>query len=115
MVDALRTTLPGATTKKLRAQLSSWKRISRHRSKSVNDVDPSSVEAVVTLCAEESWLCPTRQTGSHIRLTTERNGQHHITVPQKRQLTIGKINAVIWEMVRHFGVDRKTLVSQVFG
>jgi predicted RNA binding protein YcfA (HicA-like mRNA interferase family) len=23
----------------------------------------------------------TRQTGSHIRLTTQSNGQHHITVP----------------------------------
>lgn len=23
----------------------------------------------------------TRQTGSHIRLTTEQNGQHHITFP----------------------------------
>ncbi|MFW5740247.1 MAG: type II toxin-antitoxin system HicA family toxin [Myxococcota bacterium] len=57
---------------------------------------------------------PTRQTGSHIRLTTERNGQHHITIPQKRQLTIGKINAVVWEMVRHFQVDRKTLAAQVF-
>jgi len=57
---------------------------------------------------------PTRQTGSHIRLTTERHGQHHITLPHKRQLTIGKINAVVWEMVRHFGVDRKTLVAQVF-
>lgn len=57
---------------------------------------------------------PTRQTGSHIRLTTERNGQHHITIPQKRQLTIGKINAVVWEMVRHFGIDRKTLTAQVF-
>ena len=57
---------------------------------------------------------PTRQTGSHIRLTTERNGQHHITLPQKRQLTIGKINAVVWEMVRQFGIDRKTLVAQVF-
>ncbi|MEQ8584090.1 MAG: type II toxin-antitoxin system HicA family toxin [Marinoscillum sp.] len=24
---------------------------------------------------------PTRQTGSHIRLTTRENGTHHITVP----------------------------------
>ena len=24
----------------------------------------------------------TRQTGSHIRLSTEQNGQHHITIPQ---------------------------------
>jgi len=58
---------------------------------------------------------PTRQTGSHIRLTTEQNGQHHITIPQKRQLTIGKINAVLWELVRHFGVARADLVKQLFG
>lgn len=30
--------------------------ISGHRSKSVNDVDPASVDAVVTLCADE--VCP---------------------------------------------------------
>jgi len=58
---------------------------------------------------------PTRQTGSHIRLTTDRGGQHHITVPQKRQLTIGKINAVLWEMVRHHGVIRSELVVVLFG
>ncbi len=57
---------------------------------------------------------PTRQTGSHIRLTTEQGGQHHITIPQKRQLTIGKINAVLWEMVRHFGIKRQVLVEQLF-
>lgn len=57
---------------------------------------------------------PTRQTGSHIRLTTEENGQHHITIPQKRQLTIGKINAVLWELVRHFNIPRKELMKQLF-
>jgi predicted RNA binding protein YcfA (HicA-like mRNA interferase family) len=57
---------------------------------------------------------PTRQTGSHIRLTTERGGQHHITIPQKRQLTIGKINAVLWELVRHHGLPRKELMVILF-
>jgi len=57
---------------------------------------------------------PTRQTGSHVRLTTEKNGQHHITIPQKRQLTIGKINAVLWELVRHFGVPRNEIMTQLF-
>ncbi len=58
---------------------------------------------------------PTRQTGSHIRLTTETNGQHHITIPATKQLAIGKINAVLWEMVRHFGIPRPQLVKQLFG
>jgi len=50
-----------------------------------------------------------------MRLTTEQGGQHHITVPAHRRLTIGKINAVLWELVRHFGVERRQLVAELFG
>jgi predicted RNA binding protein YcfA (HicA-like mRNA interferase family) len=57
----------------------------------------------------------TRQVGSHIRLTTEQNGQHHITIPAKRRLTIGKINDVLWRMVHHFGIPRQELMKQLFG
>ena len=57
---------------------------------------------------------PTRQTGSHIRLTTERGGQHHITIPAAKRLTIGKVNAVIWELVRHFQMDKKEILEDVF-
>ena len=56
-----------------------------------------------------------RQVGSHIRLTTEQGGQHHITIPAKRNLTIGKISAVIWELVRHFQLPRKEVTQRVFG
>ena len=56
----------------------------------------------------------TRQTGSHLRLSTEQNGQHHITFPSKRNLTIGKINAVIWDLVRHFGIPRQEVVAKLF-
>lgn len=57
----------------------------------------------------------TRQVGSHMRLTTEEGGQHHITIPAHHRLTIGKINAVLWELVRHFGIGRDQLVEQLFG
>ncbi|HEY9676307.1 MAG TPA: type II toxin-antitoxin system HicA family toxin [Waterburya sp.] len=30
-----------------------------------------------------------RQTGSHIRLTSQRNGEHHITVPAHDPIKIG--------------------------
>lgn len=56
----------------------------------------------------------TRQTGSHMRLTTELQGQHHITIPAKRSLTIGKINAVVWELVRHFGLPRGEVARALF-
>lgn len=35
----------------------------------------------------------TRQTGSHIRLTTPENGEHHITIPAHPELRIGTLNA----------------------
>ena len=56
----------------------------------------------------------TRQVGSHLRLTTDQNGQHHITVPAHRRLTIGKINAVVWELVRHFGQPRGEIARRLF-
>jgi predicted RNA binding protein YcfA (HicA-like mRNA interferase family) len=33
----------------------------------------------------------TRQTGSHIRLTTSENGEHHITIPANNPLKIGTL------------------------
>ena len=57
----------------------------------------------------------TRQVGSHIRLTTEQNGQHHMTIPAHKQLTIGKINAVLWELEKHFRLERKEVLERLFG
>jgi predicted RNA binding protein YcfA (HicA-like mRNA interferase family) len=56
----------------------------------------------------------TRQVGSHMRLTTEQKGQHHITIPAHKQVTIGKINALLWDLVLHFGMDRKELMTLLF-
>lgn len=56
-----------------------------------------------------------RQVGSHMRLTTEERGQHHLTVPAHKRLTIGKINAALWEISRHFGMPRKELLALLFG
>ena len=33
----------------------------------------------------------TRRQGSHIRLTTERNGQHHVTVPDHKPIKTGTL------------------------
>ena len=55
----------------------------------------------------------TRQTGSHLRLTTEEQGQHHITIPNKKRLTIGKVNAVIWDLVRHFKISRQEVLARI--
>ena len=46
---------------------------------------------------------PTRQTGSHIRLTTLQNGQHHITIPNHDPLRIGTLNAILTDVAQHLG------------
>jgi predicted RNA binding protein YcfA (HicA-like mRNA interferase family) len=37
----------------------------------------------------------TRQTGSHIRLTTTVGGEHHVTVPRHDPLRVGTLNAIL--------------------
>lgn len=37
----------------------------------------------------------TRQAGSHMRLTTQQGGEHHITVPRHNPLRIGTLNSIL--------------------
>lgn len=55
-----------------------------------------------------------RQTGSHIRLTTQLNGEHHITVPAHNPLKVGTLNAILREIAEHFDLTRDQLLSQLF-
>ena len=57
----------------------------------------------------------TRQTGSHIRLTTTRAGQHHVTVPRHDPLRIGTLNGILADVAKHFGLTRDELVTRLFG
>ncbi len=57
----------------------------------------------------------TRQTGSHLRLTTLEGGEHHITIPRHKPLRVGTLSAILNEVARHVGVDRQTLVEALFG
>jgi predicted RNA binding protein YcfA (HicA-like mRNA interferase family) len=52
----------------------------------------------------------TRQTGSHIRLTTQSNGQHHITDPLK----IGTLNAILRSVAEHLGLTKDEFLEQMF-
>jgi predicted RNA binding protein YcfA (HicA-like mRNA interferase family) len=43
-----------------------------------------------------------RQNGSHIRLTTLENGEHHITVPNHNPIKIGTLSSIIADIAEHF-------------
>ncbi|MEW6492367.1 MAG: type II toxin-antitoxin system HicA family toxin [Cyanobacteriota bacterium] len=55
-----------------------------------------------------------RQTGSHIRLTTQENGEHHITIPNHSPIKIGTLSAILRDIENHFDVTREELLTQLF-
>jgi predicted RNA binding protein YcfA (HicA-like mRNA interferase family) len=57
----------------------------------------------------------TRQTGSHLRLTTQLNGEHHITIPQHKDLRIGTLSAILADVAEHVGISRDELITDLFG
>jgi predicted RNA binding protein YcfA (HicA-like mRNA interferase family) len=56
----------------------------------------------------------TRQTGSHIRLTTHKNGTHHITIPNHAPIKIGTLSAILSDMAIHFKVSKDEIIQQLF-
>ena len=56
----------------------------------------------------------TRQTGSHLRLTTQRNGEHHITIPNHSPLKVGTLNSILKSVADHLKLSREELFQQLF-
>ena len=57
----------------------------------------------------------TRQTDSHLRLTTHEHGEHHLTIPQHAALRIGTLSAILADVAAHFEMSREQLVDRLFG
>jgi predicted RNA binding protein YcfA (HicA-like mRNA interferase family) len=51
-----------------------------------------------------------RQSGSHIRLTTEENGSHHVTVPKHDFIKLGTLSSILDEVARHHKLSRSELL-----
>ena len=57
----------------------------------------------------------TRQKGSHLRLTTQDGGEHHVTGPNHDALRTGTLNGVLKDVAEHAGVARDVVVDKLFG
>lgn len=57
----------------------------------------------------------TRQSGSHLRLTTNDHGQHHVTIPNHDPIKVGTLAGILGEVARHFGINREELIQRLFG
>ena len=57
----------------------------------------------------------TRQAGSHMRLTTQKNREHHITIPRHDPLRVGTLNAILKDISEHLNIGRDELIENLFG
>lgn len=58
----------------------------------------------------------TRQTGSHIRLTSKLKGtEHHVTIPAHRQLRVGTLAEILSDVAAYLDLSREELTDRLFG
>jgi predicted RNA binding protein YcfA (HicA-like mRNA interferase family) len=56
----------------------------------------------------------TRQTGSHIRLTSVLKGhEHHVTVPAHIFLKVGTLNAILDGVAGYLEMDKEALIGEI--
>jgi predicted RNA binding protein YcfA (HicA-like mRNA interferase family) len=56
----------------------------------------------------------TRQSGSHMRLTTMAGGEHHVTIPRHDPLRVGTLAAILADVTAHAGITREDLLTRLF-
>ncbi|MBZ5539133.1 MAG: type II toxin-antitoxin system HicA family toxin [Acidobacteriia bacterium] len=57
-----------------------------------------------------------RQTGSHLRLTSNRKGhQHHVTVPAHHQLKLGTLSTILSEVAIYLESTKEQVAKELFG
>ena len=55
----------------------------------------------------------TRQMGSHLRLTTNEGGEHHVTVPRHNPLRVGTLATILDRVANHFGISRNDVLGRI--
>jgi predicted RNA binding protein YcfA (HicA-like mRNA interferase family) len=55
----------------------------------------------------------TRQSGSHIRITTTQKGEHHITIPNHDPLKIGTLSSILNDVAQHFNITKEELLKLI--
>ena len=58
----------------------------------------------------------TRQTGSHMRLTSAiKNFEHHLTIPAHKQLSVGTLAQILTDAASYLEVTKEQLAEDLFG
>lgn len=47
-------------------------------------------------------------------LTTQNNGEHHLTIPAHHPIKIGTLNNILKSITEHFQISRDELLKKIF-
>jgi predicted RNA binding protein YcfA (HicA-like mRNA interferase family) len=57
----------------------------------------------------------TRQTGSHIRLTSTWKGtEHHVTIPRHKPLKVGTLSSIFTDLTVYLEIEKQRLIEDLF-
>jgi len=57
----------------------------------------------------------TRQTGSHLRLTSKLKGkEHHVTIPAYQRLKIGTLSQILGDVAAYLELPREQFLQDLF-
>lgn len=57
----------------------------------------------------------TRQTGSHIRLTSSEKGkEHHVTIPSHSPIKVDTLNSIITSIADYHKIEKQKLINDLF-
>ncbi len=56
----------------------------------------------------------TRQTGSHVRLSKFGETEHHLTIPQHKQLKLGTLNNILTDLASAWGISKSELLARLW-
>ena len=69
---------------------------------------PQLVKALAALGYE-----PTRQKGSHIRVTTQRDGENHEVIPYHHPIKAGTLSSILKRIAAHHGIALDDLLKML--
>ena len=54
-----------------------------------------------------------RQRGSHVRITTQVNGEHHEVIPQHNPIRVKTLSNILKSIARHHGMSIEELLREL--
>jgi predicted RNA binding protein YcfA (HicA-like mRNA interferase family) len=70
--------------------------------------------AVLAKKLEKSVYTITRQSGSHIRLTSQLSEEHPITIPRHDPLKVGTLSSILNAVAEHFLTTKEEIAKDIF-